>query len=108
MQSGKLNKKIEVWKKEKTGDIDATGADETKDTLIFKKWASIEPRTGSLMTGRAQETILSKTTHKITMRYSDKVTSDCWLIYDGHRFDIDYILPDFSKSWLDIYAQEVI
>lgn len=107
-QSGKLNKFVEIWKKVKTGEIDAVGGDETVDTLLFKRWANMEPRTGSLLMGRAQNTMLSKTTHKIIMRYSEEVTPGCWIVYNGHRFDIDYILPDFKKEWLEIYAQEVI
>ena len=53
--------------------------------------------------------MLSKTTHKVTIRYNSAVTYGCWIIYQGRRFDIDYISdPGFDKRYLELFVQEVV
>lgn len=106
---GDLKHKITIWQKGPTGETTELGADKIEDNAFYTCWAKLESRTGSLLTGRAADTKLSKTTHKFTIRYTNKIAPDCWIIYDGRRFDIDYINdPDFSKHWLEIFVQEVI
>lgn len=78
------------------------------DAVKLECWAKMETRTGSLLSGRSAETKLSKTTHKFVVRYDERITPDCWIVYDGHRYDIDYISdPDFTKHWMEIFAEEV-
>lgn len=109
MNIGKLSKRIEVWHSKPSGNANTLSADELVDEILFTKWAKLESRTGSLLTGRAAETMLSKTTHKFTVRYTDAIHYDCWIIYQGRRFDIDYVNdPDFSKRYLEIFVQEVV
>jgi len=115
--SGDLNRRVEIWGKEPV--LDSAGNPE-KDKLsqeviepqkLATVWASVSPRTGSLLSGRQADTILSKTTHLIKIRYSAfKTLSDKnWLIYQGHRFNIDYILnPGFSNEFLEIFCNEVV
>lgn len=105
---GKLSHKIEVWHYRKTGESNELGADEIQEELLLTRWAKLESRTGSLLTGRVADTRLSKTTHKFTVRYTNAIKPDCWILYDNRRFTIDYINdPDFSKHWLEIFVQEV-
>lgn len=105
---GGLCHRIEIWHFIKTGKTNDIGADEVMEEILMKRWAKLESRTGSLLTGRAAETRLSKTTHKFTVRYTKAITPDCWIIYDGRRFTIDYINdPDFSRRYLEIFVQEV-
>ena len=76
----------------------------------------MQPRTGSLVSGRPADTMLSKTTHVITIRAEavKDITVDCYITWKdaagiSHRFDIDYILPPVrTKPTTSIYVQEVI
>lgn len=55
------------------------------------------------------DTMLSKTTHKITIRYNPDIDYSCWIMYAGRRFDIDYINdPHLDKRYLELFVQEVI
>ena len=122
---GLLNRKIEIWGKVKSFVLDEHGAittiqrtDEigqllTHDAVLYTVWAEIIPQTGSLLSNRAADTILSKTTHKIKIRYracfESLKSAENWLIYKGHRFNIDYILnPYFKNEFLEIFCNEVI
>ena len=108
MNPGKLNKRIAFWHNVPTGGQNELGADEMADKELCTCWARLEPRTGSLLSGRTADTILSKTTHKVTIRYNSKITYGCWIIYQGRRFDIDYISdPDFDKRYMELFVQEV-
>ena len=109
MNTGKLNRKITFFRHEATNNMTELGADEMAERSFYSCWASIEPRTGSLLSGRAADTMLSKTTHKITIRYNPDIDYSCWIMYAGRRFDIDYISdPHFDKRYLELFVQEVI
>jgi SPP1 family predicted phage head-tail adaptor len=105
-----LNKKVYVW-----GDvpyINELGEEDVNPGLIKVNpiWASLIPQTGSLQKQQG-ETILSNVTHKIKIRYSSgkDITQDMWIIFQGHRFDIKYILnPYFSNEFLELFCEEVI
>ena len=68
---GKLDKRIEIWGKVAAEDsagqseTDELGTQVYDDTMLAEVWAQVSPRTGSLLTGRPADTILSKVTHKI-------------------------------------------
>lgn len=109
MNPGELDKRIIFFRNAENGETNELGANETKEEKIYECWAKLESRTGSLLTGRAADTKLSKTTHKFTIRYTKKIPPDCWIVYDNRRFDIDYINdPDFKKEKLEIFVQEII
>lgn len=109
MNPGRLNKRVIFYRNEPTGKTTELGADEMQETPFYECWASIEPRTGSLLAGRTADTAVSKTTHKITIRYDARISYGCWILYDGHRFDIDYISdPYFNKRYLELFVQEVV
>jgi SPP1 family predicted phage head-tail adaptor len=55
----------------------------------FPKWASIEPLNGSELEYARQ--IVADATHKVTMRYSDEITTRNRLTYGSRVFSIDAI-----------------
>ena len=108
MNPGELDKRIEVWGK--TAIKNELKETDYQDTKIKSIWASIIPQTGSMLKGQAN-TILTNTTHKIVCRYSSgkDIKNDMWIMFKGHRFDINYILnPYFKNEKLEIFCTEVI
>lgn len=104
----KLNKKIEVWGKIKAKN--RIGEVDYEDGKIKTIWAAIIPQTANMQRGQV-ETILSNTTHKIIIRYGagKDIKQDMVLKYQGHRFDINYILnPYFKNETLEIFCSEKI
>jgi len=103
-----LNKRIEIWGKIKiTNELGETDYTEAKIKTI---WASIVPQTGSLQRGQV-ETILSNVTTKFICRYSSgkDIAQDMWIIFNGKRNDIKYILNPYEKNEsLEIFCTEVI
>ncbi|EKQ50268.1 MULTISPECIES: phage head closure protein [unclassified Clostridium] len=107
----RLDKKIEVWGKVEVHD-EELNEDTFQDAKIKDKpiWCKIIPQTGSLQKQQAN-TMLSSVTHKIKVRYGagKDITQDMWLIHQGHRFDIKYILdPYFAHQFLEIFCEEII
>lgn len=104
----RLDKKIVVW-----GNVETTNElNETDYTPgeIKNIWAQLIPQTGKLQTQQA-DTILANVTHKIKIRYAagKDITQDMWFIYQGHRFDINYILnPYFGNEFLEFFCQEIV
>jgi len=83
-------------------------------TYEFKKvntvWAAIIPQTGILQRQQVG-TILTNVTHKIIVRYEagKAITKDMQIGFEGHRFEIKYILdPYFKHKSLEIFCQEVL
>lgn len=114
MDIGKLNKRISFYKFEKITD-QTLATTERRPVLIKECWASLEPRTGSLLMGREAGTKLSKTTHviKVRSRILKNVTPDCYVTWKDefkqmHKFEIDYILPPAGNSIAMIYCSEEI
>lgn len=114
MNIGRLDERIDIIKLEKVKN--RLGEVQPTPSLLKTIWAEIAPRTGSLLTGRPAETMLSKTTHVVVIRAEEvkDVTTDCyieWTDYLGtkHKLTIDYILPPTRSSiTTNIYCQEVI
>ncbi|MFA5527658.1 MAG: phage head closure protein [Peptostreptococcales bacterium] len=103
-----MRNRVEVWSyttyNNKLGEITH------KPKKIITIWAAIIPQTGSLQKQQA-ETVLSNVTHKIITRYSSgkSITQDMWLIYQGKRFDIKFILNPFYKNeTLELFCEQVI
>lgn len=113
MDIGRLNSRIEIWQDVMTEN--RLGEVQPSKELLKTVWANVEPRTGSLLTGRPADTMLSRTTHRIEVRKESVVgvTSDCTIFWwDSnkvkHRFDIEYILPPGREPTTSIYVYEVI
>lgn len=112
MNAGQLNQKVSFYRQ--SFEVDETlGTDEAVDELVCTCWANISPRTGSMLSGRDAGTILSQTTHAITVRSRGDITADCraeWTDGFGtiHKFDIDYVRPPVNDNYMIIYVTEVI
>lgn len=114
MNAGQLDERIEI--KAKKIVENELGEEQPEEITLKKIWAKIEPRTGSLLTGRPADTLLSKTTHVITVRSEvlSEVTIDCWIVWNdaigkSHKLSIDYILPPIRTSpYTTIYAREEV
>lgn len=91
------------------GEYDELGNDKVEEVVVGTYWAIIESRTGSLLKGRTADTVLTNTTHVITMRYHAEIDHTCWIEFRGHRFDIDYVSdPDMTMAWMQVYVREVV
>lgn len=85
---------------------DALGQYPQADTTVATVWCGVIPQTGSLLSGRAAETQLTRTTHKVVMRYRTDIKPDMWLIIGGVRYDILYILdPYLLHERLEVFCE---
>jgi head-tail adaptor len=110
MNVGQLNKRIEILRQAFKED-ENLGTSEPYEEVLAKIWANISPRTGSMLNGRDAGTILSQTTHAITVRSRGDITADCRIRWKdefgrAHMFDIDYILPPAGSRFMTIYVRE--
>lgn len=83
MNIGELDSRIEIYRL--NTQLNSYGEEEPAPVLLKTVWAKVEPRTGSLLSGRPAETMLSKTTHAITVRAEalKGITPDCYILWDG-------------------------
>ena len=113
MNVGQLNQRVKVYKPAfEMDEVLGTNAP-SNDELICELWANIAPRTGSMLSGRDAGTILSQTTHAITVRSRGDISPDCYLVWADrfgieHRFDIDYVRPPVNDNYMMIYVQEQV
>ena len=106
MNAGKLNRRVEIWGNEPT--TNELGESDFAPKKIKTVWAEIVPQTGNLRKGQA-ETILTNVTTKFVCRYQKGITYDMWLMHDGKRHDIKYILDPYDGHIsLEIFCEEVI
>lgn len=107
--SSELNRKVEVWQRVKSDTRNELGQSDYKDELVKTVWAAVIPQTGSLLAGRAADTQLTRTTHKIKCRYTKAIRHDMWLMYEGERYNILYILDPFQRhECLEIFCEVVV
>jgi len=107
--SGRLSKKIELWENVRTDEKNNLGMNIWHEQKIKSLWAEVRPQTGSLLTGRMAESELSRTTHKIIIRYDAEVTAEKWFLCDGVRYNILYVLnPYLQNDWLEVFCEVVI
>lgn len=104
---GKYKYPIEIWTRQETDETDALGEKVLKDVKVADNlFADIETRAGSLLSGRAADTVMSKVTHKITYPYNNfpvRLLPDIHrIIYKGVTFNIEYFL---NEGLEDIEAQ---
>lgn len=106
---GKFRHKLALW-----GNVEFENElleTDIRPEPIKKIWAEIIPQTGSMSKRQGVETIMTNVTHKIVVRYNSgkDITSDMWVMYREHRFDIRFILnPYFSNETLELFVEEVI
>lgn len=85
---------------------DALGQYPVTERTIATVWCGVTPQTGSLLAGRPAETQLSRTTHKVTIRYRRGLTPDLWLEIGGEVYDILYVLdPYLRHETLEIFCE---
>ena len=109
---GKLDEKIKIYKEQMM--LSELNESQPEKVLHKELWAQIEPRTGSLLSGRPAETFLSKTTHVLHVRAEavKDISYDMWIEWADylgitHKLYIDYILPPVrDKQLTTIYAHE--
>ena len=107
--SSMLKNKVEVWATVTSDTKNRLGQYPKEDKKLFDVWACIIPQTGSLLNNRPADTTLTRTTHKIVMRYNNKIKSSNWIIYDGVRYDILYILDPYANNErLEVFCEVVI
>lgn len=104
-----LKNRVEVWGEVTSETKNRLGQYPKGEKKLFEVWAAIIPQTGSLLSGRQADTTLTRTTHKIVMRYNKNITSAQWFIYDGVRYDILYIMdPYLNSERLECFCEVVI
>lgn len=107
--SSMLRQKVEIWYNGKSDKPNRLGQYEIKPTMLCTAYAGIQPKTGTLLRGRTGDTELLNTTHVIYMRYRTDLTPDMWIMYNGQRYNIIYIMDsDYSHKRLEIYTEVVL
>ena len=107
--SSMCKNRIEVWGTVTSDTKNRLGQYPKEDKKLFDVWGAIIPQTGSLLNNRPADTTLTKTTHKIIMRYNNKITSANWFVYNGVRYDIIYIMdPYLNNERLECFVEVVI
>lgn len=93
---------IEIWEKYKKEEKNALGEYEMSERLVKSFMVRIETRVGSLLSGnRPANTIVEKTTHKITYpfyNFPELLPDKNFIMLLGKRFEIDYTLNDGFKN----------
>lgn len=101
--------RLEVWGNVTSDTKNRLGQYPKEDKKLFECWGAVLPQTGSLLNGRQADTTLTRTTHKIILRYTDKINSAMWFIYNGVRYDILYIMDSYENhERLECYCEVVI
>ena len=109
MLSTMLNKRVEVWHREKSKTKDELGQYPVEDKLFGTFYAGIVPQTGKLLAGRVADTELARTTHKIVMRYNKNIKEDMWIMHEGVRYDIIYILDPYANhERIEVFCEVVV
>lgn len=95
-----------LWQMGTAQEKDALGQFPAVPCKVADVWCGVTPQTGSLLTGRPAETQLSRTTHKIIIRYRKDVTPDMWMEIQGQRYTILYILdPYLRHETLELFCE---
>ena len=104
-----LNRRVEVWESVKSEERNKLGQFPVEDRLYTVVYGSVLPQTGGLLSGRTADTALTRTTHKILMRFREDIRSDMWIVVDGVRYDILYIMnPNLDNERLEIFVEVVL
>lgn len=107
--SSMLKNRLEVWGVVTATEKNRLGQYPKEEKKLFSVYGAILPMTGGLLSGRQAETTLTRTTHKIVTRYTDKIKSSMFIMYKGTRYDILYIQdPYLNGERLEIFCEVVI
>lgn len=103
-----LNRKIEIYQPIQ-GDENELGQRDIAEKLIDTVYAAIVPQTGTMLHGRAADTVLTRVTHKFIIRYRSDLTTDMYIRYGGQRYDIIYLLDPYANhERLEIFTEGII
>jgi len=85
---------------------DALGQYPVEERTLATVWCGVTPQTGSMLSGRAADTQLADTTHKVTVRWRPDVKPDMWMEIEGTRYDILYVLdPYLRHETLELFCE---
>lgn len=108
MLAEKLDKKVDVYKKQKT--INDLGQTEYRYAFFKSLWANIIP-TSTKVANYIAETDRAEYTFKFILRENSikELTRDIYFIYKNQRYDIDYFVPNFkNKDRVEIICNLVV
>ncbi len=94
---GKYNKWISILELQQSEVENEIGEKDNKYIPVKSMFARIESRVGSLLTGRQADTIVSKTTHKISypfLNFPEISAQKHRIEWNGKQYSIDYVLDD--------------
>ena len=104
-----MQHRAELHVNKKSSTMNELGQYPIEDTTLGIFWCGVIPQTGSLLAGRVADTTLARTTHKVVCRYRSDIVPEMWLIIDGDRYDILYVMdPYLNKERLEIFTEVVI
>lgn len=104
--STRLNRRAEIKVRAKSAQKDELGQYPIIEQTVAEVWCGVIPQTGSMLSGRQADTILTRTTHKVTIRYRDDIRPEMWLMIDGVRYDILYVLDPYVRhEVLEIFCE---
>nr|DAS71220.1 MAG TPA: Putative head tail adaptor [Caudoviricetes sp.] len=110
MNRGELRHPIEIWENKITETTNRVGEEKEAPELVATVFAKLEFRGGGLLTGRAADSVLSKTTQKFTYAYNaypDLLADKNWIEYRGKKYDILYILNEGERDeYLQVFTEE--
>ena len=97
-----LQHQAEIHANRKSTTMNELGQYPIVDTVISNMYCGVIPQTGGLLSG-------AKTTHKIVCRYRNDIEPDMWLIIEGQKYNILYVMdPYLNKERLEIFTEVVI
>lgn len=104
--ASRLRHRGEVWTMEASNQKDELGQYPVREARVGTYWMEVSPQTGSLLSGRIADTQISRTTHKITMRFRRNIRPEMWVIVDGQRYDILYVLdPYLAHETTELFCE---
>ncbi len=111
MNRGELRHKIEIWEYYETTTTNELGEKQRLKRKTAETFAKIESRIGSLLSGsRPADTVVQKTTMKITVIYKNLpsiLPKKNFLKHGNIRYEIDYTIDtDETGVWLEIFCHE--
>lgn len=106
--SGEYRHYCEVIEKQETNQTDRSGQKIIKEVVIGDFFCDFENKTGNMLYGRAGDSKLAKTTHKISYRYMNfpELTEEHLLRINGQTFKIEYIDNlDNMNDKMEVFVQ---
>lgn len=108
MDSGKLRHLIEIISTEETEETDELGENITQDVVKAQIFAEFENKTGSMLYGRAGDSKMANTTHKISYRYDNypDLNESQKIRINNQMYKINYIDDlDNKHEKLEVFLQ---